>query len=345
MIKILTLLGNNYGGCLQAVALQNILKKYDDVETVNYDEYLNNNINFKKIIKDLVYLKRNKKFNKFRNQNLILTKEKNNLIDDLKSVYIVGSDQVWNPTALPYEIRKNFYLSFVNDKKRKYSYAASIGEETIDNNKNEEDIVKMLKNFNKISVRESSSAKYLNNKYNLNVVSVLDPTMIVEKSFWDSFIKGNYKEKGYVLVYTLGMNESCIESINKFSKQANKKIIEIFYKRRFKNTKKVENGFGPKEFIEAIANSDIVITNSFHGMVFSIIYHKEFYVITREKMNSRIYDLLSIINLTDRIIKEEEIGKLLFKKNNQINYDKVDLILKKEKNKSLKYIKSMINNE
>ena len=71
MIKILTLLGNNYGGCLQAVALQNILKKYDDVETVNYDEYLNNNINFKKIIKDLVYLKRNKKFNKFRNQNLI----------------------------------------------------------------------------------------------------------------------------------------------------------------------------------------------------------------------------------------------------------------------------------
>ena len=62
-------------------------------------------------------------------------------------------------------------------------------------------------------------------------------------------------------------------------------------------------------------------------------------------MNSRIYDLLSIINLTDRIIKEEEIGKLLFKKNNQINYDKVDLILKKEKNKSLKYIKSIINNE
>lgn len=343
MIKILTLLGNNYGGCLQAVALQKIMKQYDEVETINYDEYLNSNKSIKEIIKDIVYYKRNKKFSKFKQQNLKLTKEKNHLVDDLKSKYIVGSDQVWNPTTLSYEIRKKFFLSFVKDKKRKFSYAASIGEENIDTDGKEKEIVKFLESFNKISVRESSSAKILNSKYNLNAISVLDPTMVVEKKIWDSFIEKKYKEKNYILVYTLGMNKKCIKTIDIFSKKNSKKIIEIFYRKRFKNTKRVENNFGPQDFINAIANSDIIITNSFHGMVFSIIYHKEFYVITRDKMNSRIYDLLKTINLTDRIIKEEEIDKLLSKNYNKINYIDVDKILNKEKEKSLKYIQEIIN--
>lgn len=345
MIKILTLLGNNYGGCLQAVALQKIMKQYDDVETINYDEYLNSGNTIKNTVKNIVYYRRNKKFDKFKQQNLILTKEKNNLIDDLKSKYIVGSDQVWNPTALSYKIRKKFFLSFVSDKKRKFSYAASIGEDTIDNEENEENIVKLLQDFNKISVRESSSAKMLNEKYNLNVVSVLDPTMVVEKKFWDTFIEKKYKDKDYILLYTLGMDKKCIKTIDEFSKINQKKIIEIFYKKRFKNTKKVENNFGPQDFINAIANSEIVITNSFHGMVFSIIYHKEFYVITRNKMNSRIYDLLEKVKLTDRIVKEEKINELLNKKYDKINYNEVEAILNKEKDKSLKFIQEIVNSK
>lgn len=345
MIKILTLLGNNYGGCLQAVALQNIIKEYDrNVETINYNEYLNKKLTIKKVIKDIVYFKRNIKFKKFRKKNLLLTKEKNNLKDDGKSKYIVGSDQVWNPTSLPYEIRKNFYLSFVNEKSRKYAYAASIGEDRLDKTaKYEKEIVKMLKQFRSIAVRENSTSKYLNEKYNLHTLTVLDPTMLVGKEFWDSIIKKNYKKKDYILIYTLGMSESCIEEINKFSVKEGKKIIEVFYKKRFKSTLKVENDLGPSEFVSAIANSKIVITNSFHGMVFAIIYHKEFYVLTRNKMNSRIYDLLNTLKLTDRIVKEEEINKINCHSYKKIDYEKVDKIIEEERNKSMNYIKSIVS--
>ncbi len=344
MIKILTLLGNNYGGCLQAVALQKILKKYDKVETIYYDEYLNKKKNIKKIGKDIIYLKRNIKFKKFRKEHLTLTKERNKLEDDLKSIYIVGSDQVWNPTAMPYEIRKNFYLHFVQDKQRKCSYAASVGEEVLDHEK-EEKIIELLKDFEKISVRETSSKEYLEENYSLNVTQVLDPTLLINKTVWDSMIKKKYNQRNYILVYTLGMSESCNKSIDEFAKENGKKIIEIFYKKRFKNTKKVENSFGPLEFIEAIANGDTIITNSFHGMVFSIIYQKDFYVITRSKMNSRIYDLLKILGLTDRIIKEEEIEKLLEKETTKIDYKKVNEILETERKKSIEFIESIVKHK
>ena len=155
--------------------------------------------------------------------------------------------------------------------------------------------------------------------------------------------KYNHKEK-YVCVYTLGLNRSVEGVIDSFSKEYNKKIIDIFYKKRFSNELKHENGFGPIEFISAIENSDFVITNSFHGTVFALLFHKKFITITRGDMNSRIYDLLKTLKLQDRILTENDgIEKYRLTAKKDINYEEVDRLLEVERNNSLKHLKNILN--
>ena len=341
MIKIITLLGNNYGGCLQAIALQKVLKKYDsNVETINYVEYMNTKKNAKTFIKSIVYKNRNKKFNEFRSKHLKLTSKVVILEDDETSKYIVGSDQIWNPN-INYEIRKNFYLAFVKDNKRKFAYAASIGDNILDYNKeNEKCIIELLNRFKSISVRESSTVEILTGKINQKIYNVVDPTFLLTKKEWDKY-KNKNNNSNYALVYMLGIEKNVIKNINN---NINDDIMEISYKKNFKKTKYVENNYGPSEFIGAIDSSKYVITNSFHGMVFSIIYHKDFYVILRDTMNSRIYDLLHKLNLTDRIITKDNIEDKL-KVMKKIDYNKVDIKLEKMKKDSIKYIKSIFEKD
>lgn len=332
MIKILTLLGNNYGGCLQAVALQKVLNNYTDkVVTINYKEYLDNKKNIKEFIKKFVYYKRNKNFELFRRKNLILTEPISKIEDDKKSTYIVGSDQIWNPN-INYSIRKNFYLSFVNEKNRKYSYAASVGADVLDFN-NSDEIIDMLNDFEMISIREKSAKKLLNN-LSVPIYEVLDPTLLLTSSEWDNYKSSIEHKNNYVFIYMLGVTEQISNLINKEVKED---IMEISFKKHFNKTKYLQNNYGPAEFISAVANSNFVITNSFHGMVFSIIYHKNFYVILRDSMNSRIYDLLENLGLLDRIISDDK-SYFGFEKQNPINWNQVDKKIDKLREKSFDYI-------
>ena len=335
MIKILTLLGNNYGGCLQAVALQRVIKDLgEDVETINYREYLNSKKNIKELLKQIVYYNRNIKFNNFRKNHLLLSKQVIKIEDDEKSKYIVGSDQVWNPNIL-YSIRKNFFLNFVKDKNRKFSYAASVGSEILDE-ENEDKIVSMLNDFKLISIREKSSKKLLK-KVKTPIFEALDPTLLLSKDEWDVYKDKSYSKNDYTLVYMLGVTNDIINGINN---NIIDNIMEISYKKHFKKTKYLQNGFGPSEFISAIDNSNCVITNSFHGMVFSIIYHKDFFVVLRDSMNSRIYDLLDNLGLTDRIINMNNENKINI--NNHIDYREVDQKLNNLKEDNINFIKKII---
>ena len=342
MIKILTLLGNNYGGCLQAYALQ---KKINDLgyeaEQINYTEYLSKKITLKKMAKKIIYLKRNTNFSNFKKEKLnIGTKIKK--LDDDGSIYIVGSDQIWNP-QIPFDIRKNFFLSFVNDKKRKNSYAASIGTDYLDNDESNISTIKeYLLDFNNITVREKTAEKIIKGININNVTTVLDPTLLLDGEKWSTIINSHNDDIDYLLVYTLGFNDQYSTYIDEYSEKNNLKIVDINYKKRFKNMKKLEKNFGPIEFVNSIKNAKIVVTNSFHGTVFSILFHKEFYSITRGNMNSRLYDLLKMLGLEDRLINEEELDNLKNLEFNKIDYEKVDKILQIEREKSLNILKTML---
>ena len=101
-------------------------------------------------------------------------------------------------------------------------------------------------------------------------------------------------------------NGKIVKKIDELSRLLKKRIIEMSYKRNYKNEEKNVNDAGPSEFVGLMKSSNYVLTNSFHGMVFAIIYGKQFLVFTRGNMNSRIFDLLEILDLRDRVIDLEK---------------------------------------
>ena len=343
MIKILTLLGNNYGGCLQAYALQHKIKELGHNSTiVNYTEYLNKKPSMKGRIKRVVYYRRNQKFEQFRKENFVMSSPVEFLEDD-GSVYIVGSDQVWNP-AIAFPVRKHFYLDFVKDASRKNAYAASVGDMKLDNDEeNITEIIEYINDFHYLSVREKSSIGLIQKYTDKKISNVLDPTLLLSKEDWEKVIP-KVDIKPYVFVYTLGLNSNDILLIDQLCQKKQMKIRDVFYKKRFRYLDKKLNHLGPSEWLAAIASSSFVITNSFHGTVFSIINHKEFLVITRNSMNNRIYDLLESLGITGRIFHSDELQSLgSLDSLPKIDYKKVDQKLHTLIQNSVDFLNEILN--
>ena len=345
-VGIVTLIGNNYGGMLQAYALNTVLKNEKcNVEVLNYNNLNRNEKNIKNTIKKIVYLKRNKKFDEFRRKYIDMT----NKIYDISEyknkydAYIAGSDQIWNQ-QIPWEQRKYFFLDFVEGKK-KVAYAASIGRNKIEE-KEKKKISYLCVKFDDISIREKTGVSLYQPLTSKKIENVLDPTLLLTRKEWDKIARstrGKYND--YVFSYTLGASKDVIKKIDELSKVLKKRIIEISYKKNYKNEEKNVNDAGPSEFVGLMKNSSYVLTNSFHGMVFAIIYGKQFLVFTRGNMNSRIFDLLEILDLRDRVIDLEKDSDIEIEKkmNTKIDYNEVYKILDQEKQKALKFLEKALD--
>ena len=216
--------------------------------------------------KDISFLK--------NNTNCIIVK--NNFSEILKNDYdilMVNSDQTWRKWN---KYDKSFYdigfLRFAeNWSLPKFVYGASFGHKKWVYTKSDEIIVKkLLKNFTGISVREKSSINLVKNHLGINAIFVLDPTLLIDKKYYFNIIKG-YKDntftKGKYIFTYLFKNET---NTNNFIKYASKKLGYKIYAVRHYQKNSI------KKFIYGITNSNAVITNSFHGTVFSIIFNKPF---------------------------------------------------------------------
>lgn len=329
----------NYGAALQAFALNRIINQLNyDCKIINYfsDDLLHQYklINFrnrgiKNFLKNTILIKknyyRNKKFILFQKKYYRQTepikriKKLTDVIHDFDYI-ITGSDQVWNKDITKESSDIYFLNFFATEKPQKISYAASFGTDKI---KYKDDLKLLLKDFKSISVREESANRILHEVDINNVEVVIDPTMLLTRDEWNSIFKPIELKEPYILVYMLQKDDFMIDFVNKFTSNINLKVIHFGAINRYKV--KTENKYcsGPDEFINLIRNAKYVITNSFHGVVFSIIFKKELFVIPHRTRNTRIENLLSKLKLEDRMILNNDynIVKLLQKK---INYDIVD---------------------
>jgi len=347
-VGIVTLLGNNYGGALQAYALKRTLEKLKiDVDTINYISYSETKkTSIKDFAKKFIYRNRHNKFKEFKKQYFNLTspikdikefKNKENEYD----AFIAGSDQIWNQ-KIEMRDREVYYLSFVENAK-KIAYAASIGRDTVEDNEVEK-ISYLLDRFNNISIREKKGVELYQPLTKNKIENVLDPTFLLTTEEWNEIAKRTPIEEDYVFSYTLGADKKVLDTIDELSQRLGLGIVEIYYKKNFKNDIININNAGPKEFVGLIKDAKYVLTNSFHGMVFSILNRKNFWVFTRGNMNSRIYSLLEILGLQDRIIdsdKIDEVNKIDI--SSEVDYNKVYQILEKEKEKSLNFLKQALD--
>ncbi|MGL5822885.1 MAG: polysaccharide pyruvyl transferase family protein [Sarcina sp.] len=313
----------NYGAVLQAYALQKSFTKVGvDCELIDYmnkkllETYtikslrktngIKEKIKWILTNKDKIILGKNfEHFFKYH-YNLSNFKYNENNINECEKKYdkiVVGSDQVWNNTLQGND--KNFFLGFMEDNKKKYSYAASFGSKEI--NLKLEDI-NSLKGFQKIFVREKNVIPKLK-EYGLKAEQVLDPTLLLNKDEWKTLVKDiRCNDKNYILVYKVADTPNLVKFSNELAKNKNKKIVYIdsTYKKyiNMKNKKTLS----PLEFVSYFINADIVVTSSFHGVAFSINLEKEFYYDLDNRANnnnSRLESLIDNLGIKKRNIGDE----------------------------------------
>jgi len=299
---------------------------------------------FKTLFYLILILIKKSKFQTFRKHYLNLSKF---IFRDYKKIngydiYVVGSDQVWNCDIINYN--EAYFLSFIGKNSYGVSYAASIGKDTLSEYETEF-FSSRLKNFDMISVREHSTAKIIGNISKGRVFTVLDPTLIINKSKWKNLTSFSV-EKNYILVYMLTNNEEVLKIAKNVSNRLKCKVkyINNSIKKNKYNFTNI-SGVGPLEFIDLFKNANFIVTNSFHGTAFSIIFQKDFITVPHKTRGTRMRELLNILKLDDRLIEKSD--QISSKYNLEINYSAVQPILEVEIKESLEFLTRalMINND
>ena len=295
---------------------------------------------------------RNKFFDEFIDNYFYKTSLKCDTFKQLKilarnyDAVLVGSDQLWRPEGYS----TGFYnLLFVPDEIPKISYSTSFGTNDIPNNKRRV-AKKFLNRFSAISVRELQGSQIVKQLTGKVVPTTLDPTLLLTVSEWKQNLKSsNERNKGnYIFCYFLGENPEHRKQAVKLQELTGYKIITIPHLDDV-----VENDFtfgdeqlfnvGPAEFFYLIENASYVLTDSFHGTVFSILNRKKFMTFNRyseqskNSRNSRIDSLCTLLNLQER-----RYGGQIKKIFNEIDFDSVENKLDDLKAQSISYLEQAL---
>lgn len=342
----------NYGASLQAYALQHYLESEGhDYQIIDYKpDYLSKHYNLlsvanprfdKPLLRQLYLLaklpgrlrsfKRKRCFDRFTADYLHISPTRYSSSDQIAAncpygeVFIAGSDQIWN-TIFPNGRDKAFYLDFAKGKGRLISYAASFATERIYNNS--DDFVRAeLKNFDAISVRESSGLTLLSALGRNDGVLVCDPVFLLNRRQWQLLAEKARPvvpcSKDYIFLYDCEQSQKLKDIALSLKSLTGFKIVSISPTKG--NYQDIDCSLcGPLEFLSLIQSSSFVLANSFHALAFALIFQKPFFIANRsEGINTRMRDFLQLLSLSDRLIDSSAQLKLT----DTLDYDKVNILL------------------
>lgn len=343
---------HNYGSMLQAWALQTYLvKQGHEVEIINYRSFFQKRMYFKAFewgnknawkssLKRLFlypssFRGLNKKwhlFEDFLHKELYLTPEFNTVEQLYQAkfdydVVIVGSDQIWNTDTK--ECTEAYFANFVNCPK--ISYAASFGPDV--SHIKVDFIRKHLKGFQALSVREEAGKQFLiKNGLADKTEIVCDPTLLLESQDYNALIDEKpLIEEDYIFFYTPhAVPRAYFPIANKIGEQLGLPVLtdRAYYPNDIKQYKHIRNypEVGPKEFLNLIKNAKLILGGSFHMLVFSLLFHKNFYSINADK-DARTNHLITELKLNERIISLND-GIINDEGNVVFSSDKETILLK-----------------
>ena len=332
----------NFGAVLQAYALQKYISEtFGDVQVIDYrnpkieksysfpsvkEIFKNPKNSAFRLMQSSLYRGKFKKIDIFIKNNMRLTPpcDSNSIKETTADgdVFITGSDQVWNYMITDRD--DNYYLSFAKDKKT-CSYAASFGVGEIPSNYTQY-YRSALKNIKHISVREVQGIEILT-KLGFDKAHVLcDPTLLLERSSWDEMCKSVKVNGKYILVYKITVADKLLAFAKRLSQKTGLPIIYIPNDLKSGVIGSLRLNVGVDEWLGYIKNAEYIVTNSFHGTVFSIMYGKKFFSEVSQKVNpstSRLLTLLKMFRMEERIISEFS-DNLLYK---ELNMREIDSIM------------------
>lgn len=370
---------DNYGAVLQAYAMTAQLTMWNtDPEIINYQyntgeqvvaaEYtvdrsvkarlkyiFSGNVSWwQKVLYRCARSKRSQQtglFRQFIQENIPIDLRKSVTYEELEKqnlqfeALICGSDQVWNPLIHANRNDPGFFLQFGNKECKRIAYAPSFGVSVLPEAA-KSNLKEYTDSFDALSVREQSGAVLMKEICGQDVPVMLDPTMMADKSIWTDFdrMPAGIPEQ-YILVYRFGRMEYMEKQIQHIAETLKLPILEIPVSiESYGKGSKLLFDVGPVEFVTLIRNAKMVLTDSFHATVFSILNHTQFYTFLRQgkneknNMNSRMENLLEMLDLQERLIYPDSKTVLLSK----VKYENADAVLEQRRNESQKFLKDAL---
>lgn len=326
---------NNYGAVYQAFALKKTVEKLGmDVKLINYDSPSMG-------LKDI----QQNQFKDFIATHLNLTEEyvdKREIDTSDFDVIISGSDQVWNPRLTGGDM--TYFLDFVPESVKKVSYAASIGLNGDLFMAHKDVFEKYVPTFSGISLREETHVPYIQSIVkDKEVIASIDPSLLLtSKEYLDAFNLPDERREEHIFVFSYALDPKMYDFANMLSLKTGYRIVAIspYTSGSFVNGSKVIRNVPPVEWLQLFNKAKLIITDSFHGMMFSIVFNKPFYAYTPNRSNvARVKDVLKKLGLEERKLTNiTNVNDAVWK----MDYTKVNEILKKEREKSIEYLKNQL---
>lgn len=265
--------------------------------------------------------KRKDRFEAFRGEYLPLSGAKLRTHQELieaanhYDTVIMGSDQIWNPDL--HQFDEGYFLSFPEVNARCVSYAASFGQDTV-NESLAPELTRRLSGISRFACREYSGQQLIRRLTGKEACMVLDPVFLLDPGDWKKIAKPIAQKAPYVLACFYSNPGKSPAAIRKYAKKSGREILSIgFLPSDISHGMHHNYSLGPREFLGAIASADCVATNSFHCTAFSILMEKPFYTRISEQKNSRndrMVSLLKDLGLEDRLYCDRDADKLDFRK-------------------------------
>lgn len=269
--------------------------------------------------------------------------------------FLNGSDQLWkfDPRKDNRKYDRFFKLDFVDDSKNKISFSTSFGRYTPEPPDIRADSEMLLKRYTAISVREQQSVDILAQAYGIQGTRILEPVFDITRDKWDELAEhSSYNEtEPYVLTYILDPTPEKKKAIEFYSKKLGFKAINILdgYSRTYQKNKDALNlpntlpNIAAYDFLKYYRNAKFVITDSFHGVCFSVIYNKPFIAVQNIARGvERFRTLLNMLDMSDRLVSDTEIPldeKLLY----HLDFTNANKIIEDERNRAIEWLKNAVN--
>lgn len=324
----------NYGSVLQSWALSRVISKRFVVEIIDYEPlnyeflYANyrqwnswNNIkyNLKRMPLSSALNNQQQLFKKFRDKQLPLSRKKYNYNNgcDIKEEYkgiVVGSDQVWNIRAK--DCDPIFFLPF-NYSGNKVSYACSINDTDYTEKNLPSNLASEICDFDFISIREESGKNKLEQfiAKQKKVYTLLDPTLLCNSSEYDSLLNDRIVDGKYIFLYNVWTSEVGIQAAKFLSEKLNMPVYTIMTASNVKEINLLKKSgilvdtvrTSPSDFLNFFKYASYIVTESFHGTAFSLIFEKPFVCVSNRTNDERLNNILTLVGLKDRYMKLGEL--------------------------------------
>ena len=337
---------SNFGANLQCYALCKTL------QSMGHDVYIID-IQLQKKAANwhdaLLQLPMKRYFSLFRRKHLNYFTRKFKTVADLQSaehkndLYIVGSDQVWNPDITRHLDPLVYFFSFLPDGVRRISYAASFGTDSWQSSALTEDVKMLLHRFNAVSVREQTGVAICKNTFGIDAQLVVDPTLLLDS--YDG-ICGRYNPKhetNELIYFTFIRNKAEQRIIAEFAKANNMQTMALRSNRPIPGFKR-RVYLTVSEWLNSIRYAKLVVTNSFHCMVFCIIFHKKFVAVPAHTgRTTRQEGLLEQLGLSDHFCKDTNdlYSTMEHVVNEEIDYSVIDRKIREMREESCDFLKEV----